>query len=123
LQVSYNFLQKNTSTLQAYTGVSVGFATQRKDNFTDVKIEGPAYDENADEGRYSKTDFAIPLGLNYKNNLNSKIYLRIGVEYLLGLTNTSSDFGKISFPATEQQEHSRQSRLALNLGLGFALAD
>ena len=71
--------------------------------------------------RYKNKDWAIPVGINYEKELTSKVFADFGLEYLLGLTNAFSENGTSKFGVLSEFDNSKQSRLALNIGIGFRL--
>lgn len=118
--VGYSIFKIRTSELHIYSGVSLGIAIKRKDNYQDIIIERillpPARD------RYKSLDWAVPVGINFKQELTSKLFANFSGEYLLGLTNAFSENAASKFGVLSQFDNSRQSRLALHIGIGFNLA-
>lgn len=119
LKVNYSILKIKKSELNIYSGISLGMAIKRKDNYQNIILEDillpPA------KKRYKNTDLAIPIGLNYKKELTSTIFANLGCEYLLGLTNAFSENGASKFGVLSEFDNSKQSRLSLNIGIGFSL--
>jgi hypothetical protein len=119
LTIDYSIFKMKKSELIVYSGISFGIAIKRKDNYQDIIPEQillpPA------EKRYKNKDWAIPVGLNYKSELTSKVFVNFGCEYLVGLTNAFSENGPSTFGVLSEFDNSRQSRLALNIGIGFSM--
>jgi hypothetical protein len=115
--VGYHFITRPTYALGFYTGINLGFAVTRKDNYQEVILEKILLPKA--ETRYNSKDWAISLGITYRKNISKTFFANAGVEYLLGLTNTLSE--KPQFGVLQQFGHSRQSRLAGNFGLGVWL--
>lgn len=119
LTVHYSVLKIKKSEINIYSGISLGMAIERKDNYQNIILEDillpPA------EKRYKNTDWAIPIGLNYKKELSSKIFANLGCEYLLGLTDAFSENGASKFGVLSEFDNSKQSRLSLNIGVGYSL--
>jgi hypothetical protein len=117
LLLNYMLYQTKKLELSLYSGVSVGFATRRYDNYQAIIYENillpPA------ENRYKKQDWAMPIGIDFRTNLTKRTFVTFGAAYELGLTNTFSENPASRFGVLSQFEHSRQSRLALNAGVGF----
>jgi|GEM_PF-2566436 len=119
LTVNYSILKMKKSELNIYSGITLGFAIKRKDNYQNIILEDillpPA------EKRYKNKDWAIPIGVNYKKGLTSKVFANLGCEYLIGLTNAFSENGASKFGVLSEFDNSKQNRLALNIGIGFSL--
>lgn len=117
--VSYSIFKMTKSELNIYSGINLGFATKRKDNYQDIILEyillPPA------QKRYKNKDRAIPIGINYKKELTPKVFANFGCEYLFGLTNAFSEDGTSKFGVLSEFDNSKQSRLALNIGISFSL--
>ena len=117
--INYSILKETKSELNIYSGISFGIASKQRDNYQDIILERillpPA------EKRYKNKDWGIPIGINYKSELTSKVFVNFGCEYLVGLTNTFSENGASKFGVLSEFDNSRQSRLALNIGIGFSL--
>jgi len=117
--INYSILKMKKSELNIYSGISLGLAIKRKDNYQNIILENillpPA------EKRYKNKDWAIPIGVNYKKELTTKVFANFGCEYLLGLTNAFTENGASKFGVLSEFDNSKQNRLALNIGLGFSL--
>jgi hypothetical protein len=117
--INYSIFKMKKSELNIYSGISLGIVSKRKDNYQDIILErvllSPA------EKRYKNKDWAIPIGINYKKELTSKVFANFGFEYLFGLTNAFSENGASKFGVLSEFDNSKQSRLALNIGIGFSL--
>lgn len=117
--INYSILKTKKSELNIYSGISFGVAIKRKDNYQNIILEDillpPA------EKRYKNKDWAIPIAVNYKKGLTSKIFANFGFEYLVGLTNAFSENGASKFGVLSEFDNSKQNRLALNIGLGLSL--
>jgi len=119
LTVGYSIYKTTNSNLNIYSGVSLGIAIKRRDNYQDIIIEDillpPA------NKRYKNTDWAIPIGIQYKKELTPLIYINVGGEYLLGLTNSFTNSGSSKFGVLSEFKNSRQNRLAISFGVGINL--
>lgn len=119
LTINYSIFRMANSKLNIYSGISFGTATKRKDNYPDIIPEyillPPA------EKRYRNKDWVIPIGINYEKELTSKVFVNLGFEYSLGLTNAFSENAKARFGVLSEFDNSKQNRLALNIGTGFKL--
>ncbi len=117
LTFNYSLFKRNKNELIAYSGLNVGFATKRKDNYNDILLEAillaPA------EKRYKDMDLAIPIGLNFQRKLNGVLYANLGFEHMFGVTNSFDDN---NFGVLAEFKNSRQNRTSLNVGLGISLA-
>src|ERR1035437_3888478 len=106
--INYSIFKMTKSELNIYSGISLGIASKRKDNYQNIILEDillpPA------EKRYKKKDWAIPIGINYKKELTSKVFANFGFEYLLGLTNAFSENGASKFGVLSEFDNSNQSR-------------
>ncbi|CAN5190820.1 hypothetical protein BH20BAC1_BH20BAC1_23380 [soil metagenome] len=115
--IGYSIFKIKTSEFNIYSGVSLGIAIKRKDNYQDIILERillpPARD------RYKSLDWAVPVGINYTKELTSKLFANFSGEYLIGLTNAFSENAASKFGVLSEFDNSRQSRLALNIGIGF----
>ncbi len=119
LTVNYSIFKIKKSELNIYSGISLGMAIKRKDNYQDIIREYILL--SSAEKRYKTTDLAIPIGLNYKKELTSKIFANFGCEYLLGLTNAFSENGAPKFGVLSEFDNSKHNRVALNIGIGISL--
>lgn len=119
LTLSYGFISSSKNKMSFYSGLNVGFVVKRMDNYQNVILEDillpPA------EKRYKSQDWTIPIGINYKKELTPKVFANFGAEYLIGLTNAFSENSASKFGVLSEFDNSRQSRLALNIGIGFNL--
>ena len=119
LTLSYDFLSSRKNKLSLYSGLSVGFVIKRKDNYQNVIIEAillpPA------EKRYKDYDWGIPFGVTFQKNISKTIFANLGAEYLLGLTNSFSENSASKFGVLSEFANSKQSRAALNIGIGLRL--
>ena len=117
--INYSILRFKKSALSVYSGMNLGMVVRRKDNYQVIILEDillpPA------EKRYKNIDWAVPIGINYKKELTAKLFATIGIEYLLGLTNTFSENGASKFGVLSEFNNSKQNSLSLNIGLGFNL--
>jgi hypothetical protein len=119
LMISYTILRTKKSELDIYSGASLGFAIEKNDNYQEIILEAILLPPSSK--RYKDMDWAVPVGLNFKRQLNSRLFVNLGCEYLAGLTNSFSDRSFSSFGVLSQFSHSRQSRLGLRVGMGFDL--
>lgn len=119
LTFNYTIIQKKKAELGIYSGVNMGFAIKRKDNYQDIILEYILLP--LAEKRYKEMDWAIPMGINYKKALTSNAFVNIGFEYLFGLTDAFSEKSLSKFGVLSEFANSKQRRLALNLGMGFRL--
>jgi hypothetical protein len=117
--IDYSLFKIKNSALTIYTGISLGIAIKRKDNYQDIILERILLPHA--EKRYKNMDWAIPVGVNYKKEITSKVFANFGFEYLAGLTNTFSENDASKFGVLSEFDNSRQSRVSLNIGIGFNL--
>jgi hypothetical protein len=119
LTVNYAIVNRNKNKLIVYSGLNVGFATKRKDNYNDIIFEAillaPA------EERYKDNDFAIPVGINLQRKLCNKIFASFSFEQMFGITNSFSDNSFSRFGVLSEFKNSKQNRTSLNIGLGINL--
>lgn len=119
LTLSYDLFSFRQNKLSIYSGVSIGFAAKKNDNYQYIITENillpPA------EKRYKDKDWAIPLGINLQKNLSKMMFVKFGAEYMFGLTNAFSDFSGSRIAELSQFAHSKQSRASLNIGVGIRL--
>lgn len=115
--IHYSLFQMKKSELNIYSGISFGLATKRKDNYQNIILEDILLPTA--EKRYKNKDWAIPIGVNYKKELTSKIFTSFGFEYHLGLTNAFSENKASKFGVLSEFDNSKQSKLALSIGIGF----
>lgn len=121
LTINYSIFKIKNSELNIYSGISMGLATSRKDNYENVVVlrEYFGYPSNID--RYKKVDWAIPFGAAYKTELTKNVFANFGIEYLIGLTESFTENRLAKFGVLSQFDNSKQSRLSLNIGIGFSL--
>ena len=109
------------SELNIYSGISFGIATRRNDNYLDIIIQREYINLPPSIKRYNNVDWAIPLGAAFKKELAKKVFANFGIEYLVGLTQTFSETPFSKYGVLSEFDNSRQSRLSLNIGIGFSL--
>ena len=119
LTIDYTVFKMKKSALNIYSGISLGIAIKQNDNYQDIILEDILLP--VAEKRYKNKDWAIPVGINYKKEITPKIFTNFGCEYLLGLTDTFSENGASKFGVLSEFDNALQSRLALNIGIGFSL--
>jgi hypothetical protein len=121
ITIGYAVLKNNTSELNIYSGISLGIATKRNDNYQDIILLNillpPPYT------RYENKDWAIPIGINYQKGLTKRIFAIFGTEYLVGLTNSFTNNGASEYDALSQFDHSKQNRLSVTIGIGINLSN
>lgn len=119
LTIDYTVFSKGNFSFNIYSGLSLGFAVKREDNYQDIIFEQillPSANK-----RFKKVDLELPLGINSKKYLGKNIFGNFGLEYMFGLTNSFKDDGASKFGVLSQFKNSKQSRLAVNFGIGFDL--
>ncbi len=121
LTISYSFLKMKKSALNIYAGISIGLATQRKDNYLDILIQREYINLPSSINRYKNVDWGMPLGAIYKKELTKKVFANFGIEYLVGLTDSFSENPFSRYGVLSEFNNSKQSRLSLNIGIGFSL--
>lgn len=118
--VQYSILKMEKAELNISSGVSLGVAVKRKDNYQGIILENTLLPPA--EERYKNNDWAIPLGINYKKYFTSSLYANFGGEYLLGLNDAFKENAASKFGVLSEFKDSKQSRFALVIGIGFNLA-
>ncbi len=121
--VNYSILKIKKSELDIYAGISLGMATKRKDNYLDILIQREYIGLPPSVKRYKNADWAIPIGATYKKKLTKKVSANFGIEYLIGLTDAFSENPSSKYGVLSEFDNSRQSRLSLNIGISFSLAN
>ena len=119
LTIGYSIFKIKKSELNIYSGLSLGIATKRKDNYQDIILEDillPPADK-----RYKNQDWAVPIGVNYQRGLTKNIFATFGVEYLVGLTNSFTENGGSKFGVLSEFDNSKQKRLSINIGISINL--
>lgn len=119
LTFGYSIFKMKKSQLNIHSGLSLGIATRRKDNYQNIILEDillPPADK-----RYKNQDWAIPVGVNYQRVLTKNTNAILGVEYLVGLTNSFTENGASKFGVLSEFDNSKQKRLSINIGIGFNL--
>ncbi len=115
--VGYSILKLKKAELTIYSGINMGLATKRKDNYQNIILENillpPA------EKRYKNIDWAVPVGTNFQIALSSKLFATIGAEYLIGITNAFLENKYSQFGVLAEFDNSKQRRLSLNIGIVF----
>lgn len=119
--IGYSFLKIKKSALNIYGGISIGLATQRKDNYLDILIQREYINLPSSINRYKNVDWGMPLGAIYKKELTRKVFAKFGIEYLVGLTNAFSENPFSKFGVLSEFDNSKQKRLSLNIGFGVSL--
>ncbi len=117
--VNYSMVQMDKSELGIYSGISFGAEIKRKDNYQDILFEDILIPKA--EKRYKTQDWAIPLGINYRKEITPNVFANFGAEYLIGLTNAFTENENYKYGVLSWFDNSRQSRLALNIGISFNL--
>lgn len=117
LLFSYELLHHGNSGLQLFTGVNVGIAVKKEDNYQNIILEDillpPA------NKRYQDVDVAIPVGINYCVRFSKKMYGHLGASYSFGLVDAFNKTGAARFGVLSEFDNSKQSSLSLNAGLGI----
>lgn len=119
LTLNYSIIKFNKNDLIIYSGLNVGFATKRKDNYNDIILEAillPPADK-----RYKDKDLAIPIGIKFQRKLCKSVYANLGFEHMFGLTNSFSNNGSSRFGVLSEFKNSKQNRTSMNVGLGINL--
>lgn len=115
----YSIIKIEKLELNVYSGISLGLAIKRKDNYQNIILEDillpPA------EKRYKNADWAIPIGVACKKEITSKLFTTFGCEYSLGLTNAFSENSVSKYGVLSEFDNSKQNRFSLNIGIGFSL--
>ena len=119
LTLNYSIIKFNKNELLIYSGLNIGFATKRKDNYNDIILEAillaPA------EKRYKDKDLAIPIGIKFQRKLSKSLYANLGFEQMFGLTNSFSENSSSKFGVLSEFKNSKQNRTSLNFGLSINL--
>lgn len=120
--INYSILKITKSELNIYSGISLGMAIRRKDNYRDIVIS-PEYVDlpSSVKDRYKNVDWAMPIGAIYKKDLTKKVFANFSIEYLVGLTEAFSENPFSKYGVLSEFDNSKQSRLSLNIGIGFSL--
>lgn len=117
--LNYNIVSTSINKLSFYSGVNLGFAVKRKDNYQNVILEDILLPTS--EKRYKNNDWAMPVGINFQRNISKTVFANFGVEYLIGLTNSFSELSSSKFGVLSEFPNSKQSRASVNIGLGIKL--
>ena len=119
LTVNYAVVNHKKNIVRIYSGLNLGFAIERNDNYNDIIQESillpPA------NKRYKDKDWAIPIGVNLQHTLCNNIFASIGFEQMFGLTNSFSDIGSSRFGVLSEFKNSKQNRTSINIGVGINL--
>jgi hypothetical protein len=119
LTLRYYFISSSKNKLSLYSGLNVGLAVKRKDNYQEVILEDillpPA------EKRYKSNDWAIPFGIIFQKNISKTFFANVGAEYLVGLTNSFSELNLSKFGVLSEFDNSKQSSASINIGIGIRL--
>lgn len=119
--INYSVFKIKKSALNIYSGISLGMATSRKDNYNDILITSEYINLPPSVKRYKNVDWAIPIGAIYKKELTRNVFANFGIEYLVGLTEAFSENPFAKYGVLSEFSNSKQSRLSLNIGIGFSL--
>lgn len=117
--VGYSVFKKKNSEIYITTGLSLGFAAKREDNYNGIINEYILLPPP--EKRYEEQDWAIPIEINYQKTLSKNFVAIFGFEYLIGLTNSFNENAGSKFGVLSEFDNSKQKRLAINIGIGFNL--
>lgn len=119
LTIGYSIFKMEKSEFTIYSGLSIGIVTIRNDNYQNIILE---YILLPPPGkRYKNQDWAVPIGINYQRALTKNTSAILGAEYLVGLTNSFTDYGGSKFGVLSEFDNSRQNKLSINIGIGFNL--